>query len=92
MEGSDHETLEKGELSTSGPPLIRSDQLLISNYDAMDNPYTPLLPAATRRESAASRFTTTLLSAILVLIVFNGLLMARDVFSTYQVQLAVRHS
>jgi hypothetical protein len=91
MEGSDKEPQGKNECPTSGPPN-HPEQPSYYNYDAMDNPHAPLLYAPTLRRSASSRFSTALLSAVLVLIVLNCLLTARELLSTYQVELAVRYS
>ena len=89
MDDSLHKTLEKDEYPTSRPST-HSEQPSYSNYDDMDNPYTPLLYAPTRRESPSSRFSTTCLSTILLLVIFNCFLTARSILSTYQARLAVR--
>ncbi|KAH9952297.1 hypothetical protein BGW80DRAFT_1430740 [Lactifluus volemus] len=54
------------------------------------DPFTPLLHFPTRRESPQirRRLSTVILTAVLVLVLLNGLATARDIFSTYQVQLA----
>jgi hypothetical protein len=85
-----HEQLEKGHFPTRHQPLAEQ-----SHHDMPPvDPFTPLLHFPTRRESPQirRRLSTVILTAVLVLVLLNGLATARDIFSTYQVQLAtVRH-
>jgi hypothetical protein len=63
-----------------------------TDSEGMDNPYTPLLYSPSRREPTTSRFSTTLLSILLILFLLNCLVTAEAILSTYQSQFAVCHS
>ena len=57
----------------------------------MESPHTPLLYPS-RREPTSTRLSTAFLSGILVFVIFNCLLTAEAVLSSYQIQFAVRRS
>jgi len=77
----------------SSDPSNYSDQQQPSfpNTERMDNPYTPLLYTPSRREPTSSRYSTTLLSILLILFLLNCLVTAEAILSTYQTQFVVCH-
>lgn len=95
MNISGHDSLSsKSECQPSGLPNYSNRQPSIHDTDSegMDNPYTPLLYSPSRREPTTSRFSTTLLSILLILFLLNCLVTAEAILSTYQSQFAVCRS
>jgi hypothetical protein len=80
-----HEQLEKALPTCHHQPLEQSHH----DMPPVD-PFTPLLHFPTQRESPQRRrrLSTALLTAVLILVLWNCLATAREILSTYQVQLA----